>query len=88
MLTIETNYLDLDKIAESGQCFRWHKVGEREYVIPAFGKELHIKQNGPEGTFEFDCSPEEYEEIWKGYFDLETDYSQYVEVLRTQPVPR
>ena len=57
MLTIETDYLDLDKIAESGQCFRWHKVGEQEYVIPAFGKELHIKQNGPEGTFEFDCSP-------------------------------
>lgn len=88
MLTIETNYLDLDKIAESGQCFRWHKVGEREYIIPAFGKELHIKQDGPEGVFEFDCSPEEYEEIWKDYFDLGTDYSQYAEALRIQPVPR
>ena len=43
---IATLFLDLDKIADSGQCFRWRKVGDREYIIPAFGKELHVKQDG------------------------------------------
>lgn len=30
--------LDLDKIAESGQCFRWKKIDEGKYLIPAFGR--------------------------------------------------
>lgn len=50
MEKIATVFLDLDKIADSGQCFRWREVGDREYIIPAFGKELHIKQDGPEAV--------------------------------------
>lgn len=87
MEKIATVFLDLDKIADSGQCFRWRKVGDREYIIPAFGKELHIKQDGPEGWLEFDCSREEYETVWTDYFDLRTNYARYVEELRMTKVP-
>lgn len=87
MEKIATVFLDLDKIADSGQCFRWREVGDREYIIPAFGKELHIKQDGPDGWLEFDCSREEYETVWADYFDLKTNYARYTEELRTIKVP-
>ena len=87
MEKIASVFLDLDKIADSGQCFRWRKVGDREYIIPAFGKELHIKQDGPEGWLEFDCSREEYETVWTDYFDLRTNCARYVEELRMTKVP-
>lgn len=87
MEKIATVFLDLDKIADSGQCFRWREVGDREYIIPAFGKELHIKQDGPDSWLEFDCSREEYETVWADYFDLKTNYARYTEELRTIKVP-
>ena len=39
-MIILATYLNLDKIAESGQCFRWKKTGEQAYQIPAFGKPI------------------------------------------------
>lgn len=87
-MRITAVFLDLDKIADSGQCFRWRKQGKQDYIIPAYGKELHIKQDGPEGQLELDCSWEEYEAIWENYFDLKTDYSKYTEVLRESRTPR
>jgi N-glycosylase/DNA lyase len=89
MLKIGTEFLDLDKIADSGQCFRWRKIGEREYIIPAYGKELHVKQeSGKGGWIELDCTQKEYSEIWEDYFDLKTRYEGYTEVLRTTVTPR
>lgn len=88
MVKIGTVLLDLDKTADSGQCFRWRKLGEREYLIPAFGKELHVKQDSPNGWVELDCSPEEYEEIWEEYFDLKTEYAHYAEALKVTRIPR
>ena len=38
MLKITSTFCDLDKIAESGQCFRWKKIGEHTYEIPAYDR--------------------------------------------------
>lgn len=65
--------IDLEKIAASGQCFRWLKTGERAFTIPAFGKELHISQDEA-GRLDADCGQEEWEQVWRTYFDLDTDY--------------
>lgn len=77
-------YLDLDKIAESGQCFRWRKTGDRAYQIPAFGKVLNARHTAVPDEVELDCSPEDYYGIWADYFDLETDYGQYERELNTR----
>lgn len=84
MIKIHTDYFDLDKIADSGQCFRWRKIEDGAYKIPAFGKELLIWQNTKAGQTCLNCSWEEYEEIWKDYFDLGTDYERYETELRIQ----
>jgi len=65
--------LDLEKIAASGQCFRWLKTGERAFTIPAFGRVLHISQDDA-GRLDADCAPEEWEQVWRTYFDVDTDY--------------
>lgn len=82
MIKIHTNYFDLDKIADSGQCFRWRKIEKGAYMIPAFGKELLIWQNAKAGETCLNCSWEEYEKIWKDYFDLGADYEAFETELR------
>lgn len=82
-MRINVEFFDLDKIADSGQCFRWKKTGDRAYQIPAFGKILNVRHTDG-GEVELDCSPKEYREIWEGYFDLLTPYERYEQELRTR----
>ncbi len=42
MIVPKNPHLDLDAIADSGQCFRWRRRGEG-YLIPALGRVLRIK---------------------------------------------
>jgi len=74
---------DLKQIAESGQCFRWKLISENDneqtYMIPAFGKALYVSQKGNE--FDFSCSEEEWESIWKSYFDIDRDYAKLGEKI-------
>ena len=67
-------FFDLDKIADSGQCFRWEKLGRRHYRIPAMGKLLTIYQPAP-NLIEADCTLEAWDQTWQSYFDLDTDYN-------------
>ena len=68
---------DLDKIAESGQCFRFERINPGEqlpaYRIIAGAACLYMTALGG-GAYDLDCTPEEYESFWSGYFDLHTDY--------------
>ena len=45
MYTIQIDHMNLNQIANSGQCFRWKQLDSNSYMIPAFGKELVISQN-------------------------------------------
>lgn len=81
-VTVRNADLVLSKIAGSGQCFRWQmKCGTRgamEYRIPAFGKILRVRQSTEEsdGAVTFFCTQEEFDTLWKDYFDLEEDYGK------------
>ena len=69
--TIKINHMDLNQIADSGQCFRWQKLTKNTYKIPAFGKELTISQD--RDIFTMSCDESEWNSIWKNYFDVDTD---------------
>ena len=73
--TIEN--FDIRQICDSGQCFRMAQVKENTYSMVAAGRYLEIEQNGKECTFS--CGEEEFEEFWRSYFDLDCDYSGYIE---------
>ena len=85
---------DIEDVLECGQCFHFEKINEKEYVLSAFGRVLHVKQeysatdnNEIKKSSDiclkdktcvriilFNTSMDEYTNIWKSYFDLETDY--------------
>ncbi|OPX50855.1 DNA-3-methyladenine glycosylase family protein [Clostridium thermobutyricum] len=65
---------NIKQILECGQCFRWDKVGEMNYIIVAFGKVLEILQEEDKVTF-LNTNKEDFETIWFKYFDLERDYN-------------
>lgn len=77
MYSIEVKDMDLGQIAESGQCFRMNYIGQGAYSIVAFGRYVEVSQHL--NTVIFSCDKEEYEEIWKEYFDIDTDYSKIKE---------
>ena len=66
---------DLDQIARSGQCFRFRPLGERHYALVAGSRYLEVSQQ--EQTVRFDCPEEEFEAVWRPYFDLDADYGRY-----------
>lgn len=71
--------MDLNQIANSGQCFRWQQISDKTYKIPAFGRELTISQDGD--LFTLSCDESEWRSVWKDYFDVDTD-TDYDEVER------
>ncbi len=68
---------DLEKTAESGQCFRWRRCdgADTAYQITAFGKSVVISVNNDQKILHLNCSEEDAEKIWRPYFDLDTDYT-------------
>lgn len=83
MVTIQCDDFDIRKIMASGQCFRmtekilgYRTNADRYIELIAFGKPLRVKQEG--NTLSFSCSEEEFNQIWRQYFDLDTDYSRII----------
>ena len=65
---------NLAQILDCGQCFRWAGEGG-EYSGIAHGRRLRLEMAGDCLTLK-DTTLEEFDYIWKGYFDLGRDYTQ------------
>jgi len=72
---------DVGQTLECGQCFNFEKLKENEYVVLALGHLLHIKQVADTVTM-FNTTLDEYELIWKNYFDLDRDYGDIKRTLK------
>lgn len=77
MIKEQIKDLDLEQIIESGQSFRMDRTGEKDFSLVAMGKQIRITQEGD--LFTFDCTQQEFQDIWVPYFDLETDYKKIKE---------
>ena len=64
---------DIDKIFDCGQCFRFDKY-ENEWRGVALGRSLCVRAQ-PGGALLCGVGREEYEKVWRGYFDMDTDYN-------------
>ena len=65
--------LSLDKTFSCGQCFRWHQLEDQSYIGVAFGRVCKIWMR--QEALCLTCSQDEFETIWRPYFDLDLDYS-------------
>ena len=77
---------DLNKIADSGQCFRWMKEETGGFRILHRGHCLRIRALGEE-KYALSCSEEEYRDIWYDYFDFGEDYRAIRERIRPEEDP-
>lgn len=71
--------LDIRKIADSGQCFRLTEEAPDLFVLRARGRALRLRTL-PDGA-ELSCSLSEYEELWRNYFDMDTDYAAFRRIV-------
>lgn len=68
-----TEDFDLDKIFDCGQSFRFDKRLDGAYLGVAFGRALRLSESG--GAVTLDCGADEFEALWRRYFDCDTDYA-------------
>ena len=78
MITKKIRHFSIEQICDSGQCFRMTKLDDNKVEVIAKGKYLIITSNKDEVTFS--CTKEEFEEVWKDYFDIDnsTDYEKII----------
>ncbi len=74
---------DFDKIFDCGQCFRFEKYGD-EWRGAAFGRVLKVKVSDRGGLL-IGVDKAEFDSVWRGYFDLDTDYEKVNAVLSRDP---
>ncbi len=79
-IKIKNSCFDLARTLDCGQAFRWVQTGENEWHGVAFSRVLTLKQNGDEITF-IGTDEQDFENIWKPYFDLDRDYGSLCERL-------
>lgn len=84
MVKVVIHDLSMRQISESGQCFRMNQIAENRYALVAFGRYLEVEQVNDELLFA--CSQEEYDGIWREYFDLDNDYGQYRNTVPEQDI--
>lgn len=71
---------DLPHTLDCGQAFRWkEKNGIWQGV--AFGKFLELEKLEDGTVVLFNTTTEDFENIWRDYFDLDRDYKKIVEIL-------
>ena len=80
-----TSCFDLTHIFECGQCFRWNKTADNEYLGIAFGKVLKISKESSGFRFK-NTTVDDFNSVWKNYFDLDFDYSAVQKTLSCDAV--
>lgn len=81
MVSVELEHFSIEQICESGQCFRMKKLENGKTEVIAKGKYLLVYQDG--NRVDFECSKDEYEGIWRQYFDIDsdTDYQSIIDSI-------
>ncbi len=70
----------ISQTLECGQCFRFEKIGEEDYIVIAKGKVLHAYKKDNDIVFE-NTAEKDFENIWLDYFDFKRDYNQIKDLL-------
>ena len=69
--------INLDYTLDCGQSFRWEKHGS-VWSSVAFGRRIDIEQKNENTLVFYNTTKEDFENIWKNYFDLEREYNTII----------
>ena len=67
-------------VFDCGQCFRWEKITDTNYIIVAYRRVIEVIQEGNKVTI-LNTNMKDFDEIWKDYFDLNLNYEEEKEEL-------
>ena len=70
----------LDHIFDCGQCFRWKKEEDGSYTGIAYGKVINVNYIDWQIILD-NTTLDDFNTIWKSYFDLDRDYYEIKRVL-------
>ena len=70
---------NLAQTLECGQCFRWENINNKFYGVVRNNK-LCVYEDNNSLVFE-NITIEIFENFWRKYFDLDTDYSEIIKTL-------
>ncbi|MEE0932646.1 MAG: DNA glycosylase, partial [Clostridium sp.] len=71
---------NIKQILECGQCFRWERITDTNYIIVAYRRVIEVVQEGSTVTI-LNTNMKDFDEIWKDYFDLNVNYEEVKEEL-------
>lgn len=72
---------DPKHIFECGQCFRWRAEEDGSYTGVAKGKVVNVSREN-DTIYIKNSNLEDFNNIWKNYFDLETNYAEIKNILK------
>jgi N-glycosylase/DNA lyase len=72
-------------IFECGQCFRWNKVSDNDFIGVAYGRVIEVVKEGDDLII-FNSTEEDFYNIWCDYFDLRRNYSEIKAELSKDPL--
>lgn len=79
--------LSLPLTLDCGEAFRWAEQEDGSWSGAAYGKYLNIKEEN--GNFILkDTSLEDFENVWRSYFDLDRDYAAICAKLKEDELVR
>ena len=76
---------ELDHIFECGQCFRWNKQPNGNYIGVAYGRVIEVEKKDNDVKI-YNVKEEEFNNIWCDYFDLKRDYTAIKEEFQKDPL--
>ena len=76
---------DLKQTLDCGQAFRWEETHGKWQGI-AFNKPLVLEKDAKGTIILYNTTKEEFNSIWKDYFDLERDYSKIIEEISNNEI--
>ncbi len=77
------NNFSLADTLDCGQAFRWHEDNGR-WIGVAHGRKIALKKDGNDVIIE-GTGKEDFDNIWRNYFDLDRDYSHIIKVVSSDP---
>lgn len=85
ILIKDIKHFELKDVFECGQCFRWNKTEENTYIGTAYGRVIEVKKQENDAII-YNTSEEDFNNIWREYFDLDRDYGEIIEELSNDPI--
>jgi N-glycosylase/DNA lyase len=71
---------ELTHVFDCGQCFRWIRQENGNYIGVAFGRVIEVEKRDSDVII-YNTNEKEFNEIWLNYFDLKKDYENIKEIL-------